>query len=265
MELDAGPHHLVLRAGPRPEPIAVAVTHQPLEADAFQPCNTSVCAGVVRIAATVPPDGRTVSFVGQVSTGVDGVHLIGSQEYPNITYSMQLEEAYQRNRPVRVEVPLDPGSGIATLDVAHIRKGLPGLEFELLEVEVSPLPHGLTVILAQERQTTTPSRGTLALTGDERGWAAAAYAGEPGERLVRLDERFDPRWVLHVNDKEVRADRHVVLDGHFNGWLVDLSPGDKLAVTFIPNIGYFWILMANLVFLIGMLVVGWMPVPRPWR
>ncbi len=264
MDLNAGPHRLALRAGPRPDPIAVAVTHQPLEKDAFQPCDASICAGVVRVAATVPSDGRTVSFVGQVSTGVDGVHLIGSQQYPNIVYSIQREEAYQRNRPVRVDVPLDPGSSIATLDVAHIRKGLPGLEFELLDVEVSPLPHGLTLILAQERQATTPGSSSLALTGDERGWASAAYAGETGERLVRLDERFDPRWVLHVNGQEVSADRHVVLDGHFNGWLADLAPGDQLTVTFTPNAGYFGILMANLVFLVGMLVVGWAPIPRPW-
>ena len=262
-ELDAGPHRLALRAALPPEPV-VSVTHQPLEAETFQPCDASICAGAVRVAATVPSDGRTVSFVGQVSTGVDGVHLIGSQAHPSITYSIEREEAYQRNRLVRVEVPLDPGSSSATLDVAHIRKGLPGLEFELLEVAVSPLPHGLTVVLAHEWQPTAAAGGTLALTGDELGWAAGAYAGEPGERLVRLDERFDPRWVLHVNGEDVSAERHVVLDGHFNGWFVDLAAGDEVTVAFTPNHGYFWILMVNLGCLFGMLVVGWAPVPRRW-
>ena len=262
--LDAGPHRLTLRAPPPLEP-KVTVSHRLPEAKTFRLCDSRVCAGAVRVEATVPSDGRTVSFVGRVTAGADAAHAVGAQGFPAITHVRHRVEANQRGTLVRVAVPLDPGSSVATLDVKHIHEGLPGLEFELLDVAVSPLPHGLSIVLAPQRQPPAKVEGTLALTGDERGWAAAAYAGEPGERLVRLDERFDPRWVLHVNDKEVRADRHVVLDGHFNGWLVDLSPGDKLAVTFIPNIGYFWILMANLVFLIGMLVVGWMPVPRPWR
>ena len=263
VELDAGPHRLALGAPRPPEPV-VSVTHQPLTAEGFQPCDSAVCDGAVRVEATVPSDGRTVAFVGRVDTGVDGVHLIGEQLRPNITYTLQREVAYQVNRPVRVEVPLDPGVSVATLDVAHIRKGLPGLRFELLGVEVSPLPHGLSVVLAHEGQRITPGVGALALTGDERGWAAAAYTGEAGERLVRLDERFDPRWVLHVNGEEVSTERHVVLDGHFNGWFVDLAAGDEVTVTFTPNAGYFWILMTNLVVLSGMIVVGWAPAPRRW-
>ena len=264
VELHAGSHSLALRAPPPPAPV-VSVTHQPLQAEAFQPCDTPVCAGTVHVEVTVPADGRTASFIGRVSTGVDGVHLIGAQAHPRITYEFQGEEAYQRNRPVRVEVPLDPGSGSATLDVAHIRKGLPGLEFELLEVGVSPLPHGLTIVLAHKRQPTARVGGDLTLTGDERGWAAAEYAGDTGEQLVRLDERFDPRWILHVNDDEVNEQHHIVLDGHFNGWFVNLAPGDVVTVTFTPNLGYFWILMGNLGFLVGMIVIGWIPLPRRWR
>ena len=263
VELDAGSHRLVLRGPPPPEPV-VSVTHQPLAADSFQPCDSAVCDGAVRVEATVPSDGRTVAFVGRVATGVDGVHLIGEQLHPNITYTLQREEAYQVNRQVRVEVPLDPGASIATLDVAHIRNGLPGLQFELLGVEVSPLPHGLTVVLGHERQPATPNSGALALTGDERGWAGGEYTGEAAERLVRLDERFDPRWVLHVNGEEVSTARHVVLDGHFNGWFADLAPGDEVTVTFTPNTGYFWILMTNLVVLSSMIVIGWTPAPRRW-
>ena len=263
VELEAGPHRLVLRGRPPPEPV-VGVTHQPLTAEGFRPCDLAVCDGAVRVEAIVPADGRTVSFVGRVSTGVDGVHLIGTQPHPSVTYAFQREKAYQVDRPVRVEVPLDPGASVATLDVAHIREGLPGLEFALLGVEVSPLPHGLSVVLAREGQPATPGVGALALTGDEVGWAAAEYSGEAGEWLVRLDERFDPRWVLHVNGEEVSAERHVVLDGHFSGWFVDLAPGDEVTVTFTPNIGYFWILMANLVFLAVMIVAGWAPLPRRW-
>ena len=88
--------------------------------------------------------------------------------------------------------------------------------------------------------------------------------GQPREQLVRLDERFDPRWVLQVNDHEVSPERHVVVDGHFNGWFVNLAPGDVVTATFTPNFGYFWILMVNLGFLFGMLLIGWAPVPRRW-
>ena len=264
VELDAGPHRLAVRAGPRPEPIAVSVTHQPLAAEMFQPCDTAVCAGAVRVAAIVPSDGRTVSFVGRVTSGADDVHATGAQTYPAITHVRHREEASQRNRLIRVEVPLDPGSSIATLDVAHIHEALPGLEFELLEVAVSPLPHGLSVVLAHQRQPPPRSKGTLTLTEDERGSAAAAFVGKAGEWLVRLDERFDPRWVLHVNGAQVSANHHVVLDGHFNGWFVNLAPGDAVTVAFTPNYGYFWILMANLVFLVGMIVIGWAPLPTRW-
>ena len=263
VELDAGPHRLALRLPPPPAPV-VSMTHQPPEAEAFQPCESVACGGPVRVEATVPRDGRTVAFLGRVTAGADDAYAIGAQVHPSITHVRHREEAGRRDRLVRVEVPLDPGSGTAILDVTHLHEQLPGLEFELLEVAISPLPHGLSVVLADERQPTASGNGALVLTGDERGWAAAEYAGEAAERLVRLDERFDPRWVLHVNDAEVSPERHVVLDGHFNGWFVNLAPGDAVTVTFIPNHGYFWISIANLVFLFGMIVVGWAPVPRQW-
>jgi len=258
VELEAGPHRLTLRAPPPLEP-EVTVTHRLPEANTFRRCDSRVCAGAVRVEATVPSDGRTVAFVGRVTAGADAAHAVGAQTFPAITQVRHRVEANQRSKLVRVAVPLDPGSSVATLDVEHINEGLPGLEFDLLDVAVSPLPHGLSIVLAHQRPPPTRVNGTLTLTGDERGWAAAAYAGEPGKRLVRLDERFDPRWALHVNDQPVSAHQHVVLDGHFNGWLVDLSPDDTLTVTFIPNHGYFWIMVVNLLFLIGMLVVAWSP------
>ncbi len=264
IELDAGLHRLALRLPRPPEPV-VSVTQQLREGEGYRPCASAVCEGPVRVEAAVPADGRTVSFVGRISAGADDAYAIGAQAYPDITHVRHREEAGRRDRLVRVEVPLDPGSGTATLDVAHRHEQLPGLEFELLEVAISPLPHGLSVVLADGRQPAAPTGGALVLTGDERGWASAEYTGEAAERLVRLDERFDPRWVLQVNGEAVGAARHVVLDGHFNGWFVELAAGDEVTVTFAPNAGYFWILMANLGFLVGMLVVGWAPVPRTWR
>ena len=262
-ELKAGPHRLTLRAPPPPEPV-ISVSHRLPEATAFQPCDTAICAGAVRVEVTVPSDGRTVSFSGRVTTGVDSVNVIGTQAYPYVAYAIHRELANERNKLVQVEVPLDAGSPIATLDVQHLREGLSGLEFELLDVTISPLPHGLSIVLAHAPQPQPHDGGGLALTGEGLGWAAAEYQGEPREQLVRLDERFDPRWVLHVNDDEVSPEHHVVLDGHFNGWLVNLAPGDVVTATFTPNNGYFWILMVNIGFLVGMLVFGWAPIPRRW-
>ena len=261
--LDAGLHRLSLRAAPPPEPV-VGVSHQLPEATAYQPCDAAVCAGAVRVEASVPSDGRTVYFSGRVTTGADGVNVIGAQAYPYVVHARTRELANERDRLVQVEVPLDAGSPVATLDVQHLREGLPGLEFELLEVAVSPLPHGLSVVLAHAPQSPSPVGGALSLTDEGLGWAAAEYQGEPRERLVRLDERFDPRWVLHVNGEELSPENHVVLDGHFNGWFVNLAPGDVVTATFTPNLGYFWILIVNLGFLFGMLVVGWAPIPRRW-
>ena len=58
---------------------------------------------------------------------------------------------------------------------------------------------------------------------------------------MRLDERFDPRWELYVNGETVNNEHHMVLDGHFNGWFVNLESGDEVTVAFTPNYGYFWI------------------------
>ena len=261
VDLEAGPHRLTLRTPPPPPPV-VRVSHRLPEATAYQPCDTAICAGAVRVEVTVPSDGRTVSFSGRVTTGVDGVNVIGAQAYPYVTHAMHRELANRHDRFVQAEVPLDAGSPVATLDVHHLREGLTGLEFELLDVVVSPLPHGLTVVLEHATQPLSHAGGGLALTGEGRGWASAEYQGEPREQLVRLDERFDPRWVLHVNDDEVSPEHHVVIDGHFNGWFVNLAPGDVVTATFTPNFGYFWILMVNLGFLVGMPVFGWAPMPR---
>jgi len=263
-KLDAGLHRLTLRTPPPPEPV-VSVSHQLPEATGFQPCTSAVCAGAVRVEASVPSDGRTVFFSGRVTTGADGVNVIGAQPSPFVAHTIPRELANQRDRLVQIEVPLDAGSPVATLDVQHLREGLPGLEFELLEVAVSPLPHGLSIVLAHAPQPSAPAEGgALSLTGEGLGWAAAEYQGEPRERLVRFDGRFDPRWVLHVNGHEVSSQDHVVIDGHFNAWFVNLAPGDVVTATFTPNYGYFWILMVNLGFLFGMLVVGWAPIPRRW-
>ena len=263
-ELDAGRHRLTLRAPPPPEPV-ISVSHRLPEVTAYQPCDTAICAGAVRVEVTVPPDGRTVSFSGRVTTGVDGVNVIGAQAHPYVAYAIHRELANERNKLVHVEAPLDAGSPVATLDVQHLREGLSGLEFELLDVAVSPLPHGLSIVLGHAPQAPPPAAGSLSLTGEGLGWAAAEYHGEPREQLVRLDGRFDPRWVLHVNDDEVGTEHHVVLDGHFNGWFVNLAPGDVVTATFTPNYGYFWILMVNLGFLFGLPVLGWAPLPRRWR
>ena len=139
------------------------------------------------------------------------------------------------------------------------------MAFELLDVGVSRLPHGVSVVLARESQRPAPADAALTPTSDTSTLAAAVYHGDPGERLVRLDVRFDPRWTLKINDRVVDEQRHVILDGHFNGWAVRLAPGDVLTATFTPQTAYFWIQIVNLGLLAGMVLVGWVPVPRLWR
>ena len=266
VQLEAGTHHLELRTGPRPDPVTVSVTHRPLGSTEFQPCEVRVCEGEVRIEASVPADGRTVSFTGRVVTGVeDSVELTGAQAYPPMTHAIQQVPAEQRVKIVQIDIPLDPGSDTASLEVQHLRPGRPGLAFELLDVGVSRLPHGVSVVLARESQRPAPADAALTPTSDTSTLAAAVYHGEPGERLVRLDVRFDPRWTLKINDRVVDEQRHVILDGHFNGWAVRLAPGDVLTATFTPQTAYFWIQIVNLGLLAGMVLVGWVPVPRLWR
>ena len=266
VELEAGTHHLDMGTGPRPDPVTVSVIHRPLGSTEFQPCEAPVCEGEVRIEASVPADGRTVSFTGRVVTGVeDSVELTGAQAYPPMTHAIQQVPAEQRVKIVQIDIPLDPGSDTASLEVQHLRPGRPGLAFELLDVGVSRLPHGLSVVLAREPQRPAPADAALTPTRDTPTLAAAEYQGEPGERLVRLDVRFDPRWRLKINDQVVDEQRHVILDGHFNGWAVRLAPGDALTATFTPQPAYSWIQMVNLGMLAGMVLVGWAPIPCLWR
>ena len=182
-----------------------------------------------------------------------------------MTHAIHQVPAELRVEVVQVDVPLDPGSAIASLEIEHLRPGRPGLAFELLEVSVSRLPHGLSVVLTRDSQRSAPADAALTPTSDTPTLAAAVYHGEPGERLVRLDLRFDPRWTLKVNDRVVGERRHVILDGHFNGWAVHLAPGDVLTATFTPQTAYFWIQVVNLGLLAGMVMVGWAPFPRLWR
>ncbi len=270
-ELDAGVHRLTLRTAPPPAPV-VRVTHRPPGAAAFRPCASRTCEGVVRVQASVPADGRTVSFSSRVTTGVEPADVTVAQLYPHVTHAVHRQDAERQDTIVRQDAPLDPGSNTAVLEARNRQEDNPqgddsqgdgeGLSLELLDVEVSRLPHGLSVVLAHEPPAAAPAAAVLIPTQDEPTLAAAAYQGAPGERLVRLDERFDRRWTLHVNGAEVDAQRHVVLDGHVNGWAVDLRPGDRLTASFTLQTAYVWIQAANLGLLAGMVIVGWARAPR---
>ena len=191
--LEAGLHRLTLRAPPPPEPV-VSVTHQPQAADAFQPCDSARCEGPVLVEATVPSDGRTVAFLGRVTAGADDAYAIGAQAHPNITHVSHREEARERDRPVRVEVPLDAGSSIATLEVRHRHEQLPGLEFELLAVaRYRRSRMACPLCLAHEQQPTPlEADGALALIGDERGWASGEYTGKAGEAVGAAGRALRP-------------------------------------------------------------------------
>ena len=259
-DLAAGSHRLELRTGPRPEPSAIRVTER---LDGDQPCDAFVCQKTIRIEAEAPSDGRTVSFTGRLTTGQGDIEVIGAQAHPPVPHATYRELANQNDRRLRVDVPLDPGSSLATLE---LRSVFVGMTFTLSDVSVSRVPHGLAAVLTYTPEATVPAvAAVLTPTHHEPTLAAAVYQGEPGERLVRLDEAFDPRWLLYVNDEEVDARRHALVDGHFNAWAVTLAPGDELTARFASQVGYFWLHVGNLAVLAGMLLVGWAPLPHGWR
>ena len=259
-DLAAGSHYLELRTGPRPEPSAIRLTER---LDGDQPCDAFVCQKTIRIEAEAPSDGRTVSFTGRLTTGQGDIEVTGAQVYPPVTHATYRELSNQNDRRLRVDVPLDPGSSLATLE---LRSTFAGLRFTLDDVSVSRVPHGLSVVLTHTPQANSPPAvAVLVPTHHEPTLAAAVYQGEPGERLVRLDETFDPRWLLYINDEAVDPQRHALVDGHFNAWAVTLAPGDALTARFASQVGYFWIHVGNLAVLVGMLLVGWAPLTHRWR
>ena len=259
-DLAAGPHYLELRTGPRPEPSAIRLTER---LDGDQPCDAFVCQKTIRIEAEAPSDGRTVSFTGHLTTGQGDIEVTGAQTHPPVTHATYRELANQHDRRLRVDVPLDPGSSLAALE---LRSVFAGLTFTLSDVSVSRVPHGLSVVLTHTQHATSPAAAAvLTPTRHEPTLAAAVYQGEPGERLVRLDEAFDPRWILYINDEAVDPQRHALVDGHFNAWAVTIAPGDELTARFASQVGYFWIYIGNLTVLASMIIVGWAPLPLRWR
>ena len=96
----------------------------------------------------------------------------------------------------------------------------------------SQLPHSISLVVWKGEVAASADAGVDG-TGDGGPTAfSARYNGPPRKALLRLDERFDPRWRLTIDGREADKSDHVVLDGHFNGWFVDLKPGSEIRAGF---------------------------------
>ncbi len=88
---------------------------------------------------------------------------------------------------------------------------------------------------------------------------SAAYVGPARKAVLRLDEKFDPRWRLTIDGLPADEADHVEVDGHFNGWFIDLKPSSELQAAFALQTPYRWIQIANLASLIAAAVADWWP------
>ena len=206
VQLEAGAHNLVLGTGPRPDPLTVNVTHRPLGSSAF----SALCHSRLRGARSVSrpryllTGERLPSRAASTPAERTASSLTGAQVYPPLTHAIQQVPAEKRQATVQVEIPLDPGSQSATLEVEHLRSGRPGPGVS--SCSTSMCRDYLTASrwsLVRDAERAPPPHAELTPTRDEMALAAATYQGEPGERLVRLDMRFDPRWTLEINGQLV--------------------------------------------------------------
>ena len=260
IQLEAGSHILTVASASTDSPVTVeAVTSFYHSGDADSGCASATCSGAVRYLATANADGRTITFTGRLRAGKNQALVQSFQVEPDVLYSNTVHLRGQGIENVRVAVRLDPGSSQARLDVRQRLGSNAGLDFELLAVEESALPHGISITLSRG-QPRSASEATIRPTGDGSPTrVAGVYEGLRNRTLVRLDEKFDHRWSLTVDGAKVDPSAHTMLDGHFNGWVVDLSPGSTIEAEFTVQNAYFAIQIANLALLFFAVLAGWQP------
>ena len=258
VRLERGEHEVRLKFLRDRESPAVEF-YGPTGSGALENCRTASCESVHRIVTTASGDGRSVTVAGRVRPGRNGATILAGQLEPRVIYHEQFLGPSAEFRYVRLTVPLDAGSDRAFFEVQPSGRPPHGAAFELDEVSESQLPHSISLVVWKGEAVANGISGVDQV--HQRGPAAfsAGYAGPPRKALVRLDEKFDPRWRLTIDGSQVDEADHVVLDGHFNGWFVDLKPDSKLRASFALEPFYRWLQVANLVILIASLVIGWWP------
>ena len=258
VRLDRGEHEIRLEfLGNRASPSVDF--YGPTESGALENCETASCESIQRIVVSGSRDGRTVTVAGRVRPGRNGATILAGQLEPQVTYHERFLGPGTEFRDVRLTVPLDAESERAFFEIKPSGRPPHGTAFELGEVTESQLPHSISLVVWKGEAAASANAG-VDRTGDGGPTAfSARYNGPPRKALLRLDERFDPRWRLTIDGREADKADHVVLDGHFNGWFVDLKPGSEIRAGFALEPVYGWLQVANVLILLVSVVIGWWP------
>ena len=258
VRLDRGEHEIQLKfLGNRASP--AVEFYGPTESGALESCETASCESIQRIVVSGSRDGRSVTVAGRVRPGRNGATILAGQLEPQVTYHERFSGPSAEFRDVRLTIPLDAGSERAFFEIKPSGRPPHGAAFELGEVTESKLPHSISLVVWKGEVAASADAGVDG-TGDGGPTAfSARYNGPPRKALLRLDERFDPRWRLTIDGREADKSDHVILDGYFNGWFVDLKPGSEFRAGFALEPFYGWLQVANVLILLVSVVIGWWP------
>ena len=260
VQLEAGSHILTLQPSSPLPPVSIETLTSPFQSGGSNSsCDDAPCSGAVRYLVTANSDGRTLTFDGRLHVGQYQVLAQAWQIKPQVVHYNQIHMDHQATNDISVTVPLDPGSSQALLDVRQHLGSDALLDFELLAVEQSLLPHGISITLSQVQLPTTSIAGIRLSDAANPTHISGVYEGPSGRRIVRLDEKFDLRWILTINGVKVDPSAHIALDGHFNGWVVDLPSGATVRASFAVQNAHFGIQVANLTLLFLAVLAGWQP------
>ena len=258
VRLERGEHEVQLKfLGDRESP-AVEL-YGPAGPGALGNCETASCESIHRIVTTGSGDGRSVTVAGRVRAGRNGATVLAGQLEPRVTYHERFRGPSAEFQDVRLTVPLDAGSDRAFFEVKPSGRPPHGAAFELDEVTESQLPHSISLVVWKGKAVENATSGVDQVGHGGPAAFSAGYNGPPRKALVRLDEKFDPRWRLTIDGLQADEADHVVLDGYFNGWFVDVKANSELRASFALEPFYGWLQVANVVILLASVVIGWWP------
>ena len=258
VRLERGEHEVQLKFLGVREPLAVEF-YGPAGSGALENCETASCESIHRIVTTGSGDGRSVTVAGRVRAGRNGATILAGQIEPRVVYHERFLGPSAEFRDVRPTVPLDAGSDRAFFEVKPSGRPPHGAAFELAEVTESQLPHSISLVVWKGEAVENVTSGLDQVDDSSPTAFSAGYNGPPRKALVRLDEKFDPRWHLTIDGLRADEADHVLLDGYFNGWFVDVKANSELRASFALEPFYGWLQVANVVILLASVVIGWWP------
>ena len=258
VHLERGEHQIQLKFLDERGPLAVEF-YGSTDSGARENCETTSCESVHGIVTTGSGDGRSVTFTGRVLPGRNGAAILAGQLEPQVTYHERFLGPSADFHDVRLTVPLDAGSERAFFEIKPGGRPPHGAAIELGEVTESQLPHSISLVVWKGEAAASANAGAQQAGQGGPTAFTTRYDGPPRKALLRLDEKFDPRWRLTIDGREADETDRVVLDGHFNGWFVDLKATSEISAGFALEPFYGWLQVANVVLLLVSMVIGWWP------